>query len=207
MKCFILGLLVLSSVSLSAQSYEDSVKQWQHHYKQEFVAEPHSPLKAADTGFIRFYPVGKRWRAVAQLVMTPSAKPFNMATHSGKTKKFRQFALLRFVNPASRGLKFYQLAAYERIDPPAGDTISRTTLFIPFNDRTNGEKTYGGGRYLDIPRSAITNGHLILDFNKAYNPYCAYAEGYSCPIPPAENNLKIAVQAGEMIWTKKSANE
>lgn len=67
--------------------------------------------------------------------------------------------------------------------------------FIPFADSTSGEETYGGGRYLEVEKEQ--DGKLILDFNKAYNPYCAYVPQYSCPLPPAENFLSIPIYAGE----------
>jgi hypothetical protein len=73
-------------------------------------------------------------------------------------------------------------------------------LFIPFNDRTNGVETYGGGRFIDITENGADK--VIIDFNKAYNPYCAYNHKYSCPIPPEENDLKIKIKAGEKIWHK-----
>jgi hypothetical protein len=75
-------------------------------------------------------------------------------------------------------------------------------LFIPFTDVTNGTDTYEGGRYIDISTSDIRDNKLTLDFNKAYNPYCCYTNGYNCPIPPKENELTIAVNAGEMKYTK-----
>jgi hypothetical protein len=68
-------------------------------------------------------------------------------------------------------------------------------LFIPFNDRTNGNETYGGGRFLDVYETGTDT--LIIDFNLAYNPYCAYNHKYSCPIPPEANNLELKVKAGE----------
>jgi uncharacterized protein (DUF1684 family) len=71
-------------------------------------------------------------------------------------------------------------------------------LYLPFKDFTNGESTYGGGRYLDFKMSDIQeNQTIIIDFNKAYNPYCAYSDGYSCPIPPSENHLQVFIEAGE----------
>jgi len=76
-------------------------------------------------------------------------------------------------------------------------------LFIPFTDNTSGNESYGGGRYLDYKISDIKNNKLLLDFNKAYNPYCAYTTGYNCPIPPAENDLKVAIKAGEKAFEKK----
>jgi len=70
----------------------------------------------------------------------------------------------------------------------------KTSLFLPFYDLTSGETTYGGGRYLDLP---IQRGKKIkIDFNKAYHPYCAYNDGYSCPIPPSENRLDVEILAG-----------
>jgi len=202
MKSLLCFIAILGWLPLSAQTYKDSVVQWQYHYKREFLEDSRSPVKAQDTGFIRFFPVSRKWCVVATVRMTPDAKPFDMATHSGKTKKFRQWAKLRFADPLSRG-RFHALSAFERVDPPAGDTISRLTLFIPFYDETNSGETYGGGRYMDIPKAAVKNGRLVLDFNKAYNPYCAFAEGFSCPISPAENKLPLVVRAGEVVWTKK----
>jgi uncharacterized protein (DUF1684 family) len=76
-----------------------------------------------------------------------------------------------------------------------------TGLFIPFRDATSGTETYGGGRYVDceIPREG---NKLLIDFNKAYNPYCAYNPRYSCVIPPEENRLEVRIEAGEMVFEK-----
>ena len=75
-------------------------------------------------------------------------------------------------------------------------------LFLPFTDLTNGDSTYGGGRYIDlrIPEDGVKK--ITLDFNQAYNPYCAYSGGYSCPVPPAENNLDAAITAGVKTYSK-----
>jgi uncharacterized protein (DUF1684 family) len=181
-----------------AQSHQADILRWQHHYKAEFVAEERSPVKAKDTGYIRFYPVSSKWAVSAEVVLTPAAESFDMATHSGKTKRFRQYALLKFTDPRSRR-KMLTLSAYERIDRPASDTQAAAGLFIPFQDLTNGGETDGGGRYIDVKKADIRDGRLLLDFNKAYNPYCAFAEGFSCPIPPAENRLNISVRAGEKL--------
>jgi uncharacterized protein (DUF1684 family) len=72
-----------------------------------------------------------------------------------------------------------------------------STLFVPFADQTTGKDTYKAGRYLDLHPTA-TNIYTI-DFNRAYNPYCAYNNGYECPFPPPSNRLKIAVTAGEKL--------
>ncbi len=67
--------------------------------------------------------------------------------------------------------------------------------FVPFRDKTSGKETYGAGRYLDPPQGH--DGRYLIDFNQAYNPFCAYNEAYSCPFPPPENWLQVAVEAGE----------
>ena len=74
-------------------------------------------------------------------------------------------------------------------------------LFLPFADATSGHETYGAGRYLEVePQS---NGHLLVDFNYAYNPYCAYNDNWSCPLTPAENRLSVAIRAGERSFEER----
>lgn len=79
------------------------------------------------------------------------------------------------------------LQSMEENDPKA--------LFLAFTDKTSGHQTYGGGRYIDLQLS--NDRRVIIDFNKAYNPYCMYNESYSCPFPPKENHLEIAIPVGE----------
>lgn len=78
--------------------------------------------------------------------------------------------------------------------------VERGRYFLPFRDGTSGRETYGAGRYLD-PK-ARPDGTLVVDFNYAYNPYCAYGDGWSCPIPPLENFVKARIEAGERAFTK-----
>ena len=73
----------------------------------------------------------------------------------------------------------------------------QNTYSILFRDATSTKETYGGGRYIELASDQLTSNHAILDFNAAYNPYCAYSPTYACPIPPAENTLPIAINAGE----------
>lgn len=82
---------------------------------------------------------------------------------------------------------------------------NESTISVLFRDATSGKQTYGGGRYLDYPVSEVKNNTIVLDFNKAYNPYCAYQESYACPVPPAENTLPVAILAGEV--TEESTHE
>jgi len=75
----------------------------------------------------------------------------------------------------------------------------KPNLFIPFRDATSGKETYGAGRYLDLAEN--TSGHYDLDFNLAYNPYCAYGGDFICPVPPEENRLPVAIRAGEKVYS------
>ncbi|MCE6992574.1 DUF1684 domain-containing protein [Dyadobacter sp. CY323] len=76
---------------------------------------------------------------------------------------------------------------------------NESVISVLFKDATSGKQTYGGGRYLDYPVSELKNNTIVLDFNKAYNPYCVYQESYACPVPPAENTLTVAIEAGELL--------
>lgn len=89
-----------------------------------------------------------------------------------------------------------RLMAYQAVGP---DGLPSTGLFVPFRDATSGRATYGGGRYLDLDGRPDAEGRIVVDFNKAYHPYCVYSEAYSCPLPPAENTLAVAMEAGERL--------
>ena len=114
---------------------------------------------------------------------------FGMRTTSDREPKYQSVGTLHF----QIGNTPEQLTVYRNID------LSRLPdyknyLFVPFTDLTNDETTYGGGRYLDL--EGPLGLEVTLDFNKAYNPYCAYGGRYSCPIPPLENHLAVAIPAG-----------
>jgi len=78
-------------------------------------------------------------------------------------------------------------------------------LFVPFTDKTNGLETYGGGRFMDVPFAA-GDKRVVLDFNRAYNPFCAYNPDYVCPVPPKDNRLQVAVPVGEKAYEAGHGN-
>jgi hypothetical protein len=196
--------LMSSSGLLWAQCCTDTeIRAWQQAYKEDFLKDKRSPLTAADTGKIRFFPIS-RAHFNARLKRTPNSKPVQMATHSGKVKTFKPYGVLKLwtdkgvidLRPPALIIK-RKLVLYESVDHP-----DDTTLFLPFYDETNGKETYGGGRYMDIPKSLFKNTNTVwgaIDFNKAYNPWCVFKEGYSCPIPPKENTLHVRMDVGEML--------
>jgi uncharacterized protein (DUF1684 family) len=159
--------------------------------------DAHSPLKAKDIGHLAFYQPDSNYRVTATVQLTPGSKPFEIATHSGKSKPYRKYGVATF---RLKGKKC-TLAIYQGLDLIKKPEL-KDYLFIPFNDLTNYETTYAGGRYLDLRIGDIRQGRVVVDFNKAYNPYCAFAEGYACPIPLDENKLQVRIEAGEQLFVK-----
>lgn len=192
-KCFLLGFLLLYLPALSmGQSYTDSIQDFRKHYIADLLAEPRHPVSASQAKNISFFTPNRSYCVLADLSETPGAKPFLIPTHSGKQKPFREYGKLTFYLHDV----MYTLHVYQSISM-LNDTAHNDELFIPFNDLTNYDLTYGGGRYIDLSVHDISNGKILLDFNKCYNPYCAYSDGFSCPIPPAENSLQTEIRAGE----------
>jgi uncharacterized protein (DUF1684 family) len=119
-------------------------------------------------------------------------KVFKMPTSTERTPKYRRYGYVDFeVNGVTCHLEVYQNM------PLRKDKEYKDYLFLPYRDLTSSNETYGGGRFLDV---RIPKGKtLIIDFNQAYNPYCAYSYRYSCPIPPACNTLNVKIEAGEKV--------
>ncbi len=145
---------------------------------------------------LSYFPIQMDYRVEARLEKTPNTKPFFMPTTTGRKARYRLYGKLNF---EIKGESF-QLEVYQNLDL-LKNPLYKDYLFVPFKDQTNGEVTYGGGRYLELSKSQSKT--VILDFNQAYNPYCAYNRQYSCPIPPAQNHLETRIEAGEKKYLKK----
>jgi uncharacterized protein (DUF1684 family) len=124
----------------------------------------------------------------ATLELVKERQPVVLSTSDGKEQHYLPYAY------ASFDLDGYnnKLLILENMEMGP----QRGSLFLPFGDETSAQETYGAGRYLDVVKTPGNNS-VTLDFNKAYNPYCAYNETYSCPFPPSENLLRVAIRAGE----------
>lgn len=142
-----------------------------------------------------FFEPDTTYRVWARLDRTPEALPFDMPTNTNDSARERVFGKLTFqLQGTTFVLEVYQSPDL-LLDPGYEDY-----LFLPFTDQTNGGETYEGGRYIDL---RIPEGDSILiDFNKAYNPYCAYNPSYSCPIVPPENHLPVYIPAGVRAFQK-----
>jgi hypothetical protein len=182
-------------IFLGCQSQKKSIKSNSEFQKAQnafFKDASTSPLKSKDLKTfegIDFFPIDSSFVVKAQLTRTPNSSYFEMKTTTERMSKERVFGTISFsVNKNSFELNIYQGESSLESDADSD------YLFLPFLDDSNGETTYGGGRYVDL---TIPSGDiLIIDFNKAYNPYCAYNEKYSCPIVPRENYLALKITAG-----------
>ncbi len=189
------------SQRVSSISHENEIKVFQYDMNIKFSDKKTTPLSKKDFkkfSSLDFFAIDSNYRIKATFIRTPDAIPFEMPTTTDRKSIEVKYGEARFnLDGKQLTLSIYQNA--ELIQKPQ----YKNYLFLPFIDKTNGNETYGGGRYLDLD---IPSGDtIILDFNKAYNPYCAYNFKYSCPIPPLENHLKIAIKAG--VKTFKSVEE
>ncbi|WP_294291636.1 DUF1684 domain-containing protein [uncultured Chryseobacterium sp.] len=190
---FLLFPLVFSSQKTSKE--ESEIKKFQKELNAEYRNPKETPLRGDNfTDFKEhpFFPVDMKYRVTANFVKTENAKPFDLPTSSGKTKAYREYGKASFTLDG----KPYTLTLYQSLDLIKQEKY-RDYLFLPFRDATNGKETYGGGKYMDL---TIPKGNtIILDFNKSYQPYCAYnAYDYNCPVVPEENRLPVEIRAGVM---------
>jgi len=196
----LLFLLLLSSTISCAQK-KITVKgetEWQKKMNADFKDASKSPLKKKDLKKfegLEFFKFDSAYVVTATLTRTPEEQPFKMKTTTSRLPEYVKYGVVEF---SLKGQK-YQLNIYQNLDLME-DPEYVDYLFLPFLDDTNDESSYGGGRYVE---GSIPEGNtMIIDFNKAYNPYCAYNEKYSCPIVPRENYLATEVKAGVKIFKK-----
>jgi len=204
MKGFIL-LILISQISISAsftitntppKGFKKAIKKHRKQYKKDFL-ENNGPVKKQDLKYLDFFAPVADYRVKVKFERTPDEKPFDIPTSSTVKKKYVKYGELSFqLNGNKHQLNVYQSLKLRKMPQ------YRDYLFLPFKDPTNGKETYGGGRYLDLKIGDLKTGSAIVDFNKAYNPYCAFADGFSCPIPPKENHLKTPIYAGEKNFKK-----
>ncbi len=138
---------------------------------------------------LEFYPIDEKFIVEAKFIRTPNEKPFLMPTTTSRLPEYVKYGEAHF-SIEGKDFVLNLFKSTEPYDEPGYEDY----LFLPFTDLTSGDGSYGGGRFLD---QRISEGEtIIIDFNKAYNPYCAYSVRYSCPIPPKENDLLIKIEAG-----------
>jgi uncharacterized protein (DUF1684 family) len=193
MKKLLFVLLIMNIFSLFGQEKNNqTAKEFQDNLNEKFADKEKSPLTEEDFKtftHLDFFPISETFVVKAKFVRTRKEKAFEMKTTTDRLPKYKKYGALHFVIEGSE----YKLSVYQNLDLIKKEGYENY-LFLPFSDTTNGNETYIGGRYIDC---YIQDGNeWIIDFNKAYNPYCAYNYKYSCPIVPMENDLPIAIKAG-----------
>jgi len=175
----------------TSAAYAAQVRQARQQKDQAFRTAASSPIPVAQrTAFngLRYFKPDAAYRVVARLTRAAAPTPLPLALTGGSADAYVRWGTAEF-ELAGRAQKLTLLQKQ-------GETKE---LFVPFTDPTNGEQTYGGGRFLDLPVPAADASEITLDFNAAYSPFCAYNHDYSCPRPPADNRLTVPVPAGEQL--------
>lgn len=155
--------------------------------KDEFFRGPYSPLtreqKRSFRG-LKYFPENPALRLEVEVEPINGDQGIDMQTTGGDVQHYRRFGRFKFMVDGQEA----QLTIF----------TDGQGYFLPFIDAQAGKETYGAGRYLEP--EPLPNGKFLVDFNLAYNPYCAYNENWSCPLTPTENRLKVAIRAGEMTY-------
>ncbi len=194
MKYLTICFSLFCAIYTTAQTYEDSIIELRVVQMGEMVDSSKHILKQDEIDHfegLAFFKVEPAYRINTKFTRS-IGKKFEMPTTTDRKPIYRRYGYVDFQLDG----KEYRLTVFQNMALKKQKEYKKY-LFIPFRDLTSGKETYGGGRYLDteIPSGDV----LILDFNRAYNPYCAYSHRYSCPIPPEENTLKVAIRAGEKV--------
>ncbi len=193
MKRSLLLFTLLLCINFSiGQTYQDSIVEYQKELNDFYSNEEKSPLTQKDLKKFKghdFFTIDEKFKVVAKFERAVDAVPFLMKTSTDRLPTYEVYGVATFqLNGKTLQLNIYQNHR-TRVMPQY-----KNHLFLPFTDLTNGDETYGGGRFIDLE---IPEGDtIVIDFNKAYNPYCAYNKKYSCPIPPKENDLPVHINAG-----------
>lgn len=194
MKHIILATALLFTSTLTAQStYTEEVAAAQEKLNEQYRDSAYSPLDSADFATFtehEFFPIDSTFCVTARIKRTPFSKPFMMTTTKGAPREYRKWGEAHFtINGEKHVLNLYQSTSLKKKSGYAD------YLFLPFRDATNSVDSYGGGRFLNL-RIPEKGKKITIDFNLAYNPYCAYSARYSCPVTPEENTLPIRIEAG-----------
>lgn len=193
---FLLSFMLSAAQPVSDTGYVNQILNNRKEKDEEFRNDKGSPIpeekKELFSGLSYFAP-NPDYKVTATLQKFDEPFHFRMKTTTDRLPEYALFGKLTFILLGQElHLNVYQ--NIELLKKPGYENY----LFIPFNDSTNGVETYGGGRFIDAQKPESDT--LILDFNFAYNPYCAYNHKYSCPIPPESNSLPVSVEAGEKKW-------
>ena len=176
---FLFGVIFFSGFS------QDDLLVFREEYKARTSEEFPNTQQA-------FFEPNEKFIIEASYRLEKKRKVISVPTSSDRIKSYREYATVTFRFDGKK----HKLMIYQPV--PAVSPL----LFLPLKDLTAPTETYGGGRYMDLAGSDFRNGKIRLDFNRLYNPYCAFSDGWSCPVPPEENHLNMRIEAGEKLPLK-----
>lgn len=195
---FMLSITALAQVDTA--HVMDDISAFRQELNTEFKDPKESPLEKKDFRKFKglpFFPINLEYHVTAKLTLTADSAFFKMKTTTSRLPNYRVYGIAEFTLKG----KNFRLPVYQSEDLMKKEEY-KDYLFFPFTDLTNGNQTYSGGRFISL-RIPAEGKDLTIDFNKAYNPYCAYSHRFSCPIVPRENHLNVEVPAGVMYKSKK----
>mgnify|MGYP000294803048 CR=1 FL=1 len=173
--------------------------EFQKEMNAKFKDASKSPLTKKDLKDFKgleFFPIDDAYKIKAVLSKTPNGAIVQFPTTTDRVAMYKEYGLLSF----SIDTMVVKLTIYKEENP---DLLYQDYLFLPFFDLTNGRTSYKGGRFIDVlTTDENSDGTITLDFNKAYNPSCAYSNRYSCPVPPPDNFINTEVRAGVKAYKK-----
>ena len=189
----LLGYFFFTQGAKPELSYAEQIQQKRLKKEYWLKSAEDSPFAGVPSGFspLGYFEPDESFKVSASLEFIDDLTKVTLPTTDGRLREYFRFAYLHF----ELGSQPQRLLVFKPVN-----SSSNSELFLGFRDETNGSETYAGGRYLDLEYSQ--GSELILDFNMAYNPFCVYAEDYSCPIPPAVNQLSVPIAAGEKMYRK-----
>ena len=192
-----LTVIVIMYYSMSTGTVEKGYKEQveaEREKKNDFMrSDAESPFAKDTAAFegLKYFPPDPQYKVVADLEPVEEKKMVQLNTNDGQVQRYVEYAYASVrLNDTDQ-----KLVILEVIDSGP----FRGTLFLAFADQTSAFETYGAGRYLDVVKTPGATS-ITLDFNHAYNPYCAYGDDFSCPLPPKENVLDVAIKAGELTY-------
>ncbi|MDX2249448.1 MAG: DUF1684 domain-containing protein [Bacteroidia bacterium] len=182
-----IAILIFNDLATNPSSYELKIRQEREQKNLQFKNDPESPIRKEDRvafSGLKYFPPNEDYVVPAKLIPNVSPDTLTLLTSTGTDYEVVRAGKLAFTLQGQS----LELTVFLYLEP------GKNEYFVPFRDLTTNVSTYGGGRYMDIPAS----DPLMVDFNKAYNPYCAYNETFVCPLPPRENKLNVEILAGEL---------
>lgn len=191
----VIAVYFLNDLIFDNSQYLSSIQKVRKDKNREFKGR-NSPLDEAvrpKFDSLDYFPANPDYKFLADLEVYENPETYPMQMTGGEPEAYLKFGKAIFEVDD----KSYELTLFKKVNEEG-----QPKLFVPFTDKTNGFETYGGGRFLDLPMPGINAAGIEVDFNKAYNPFCAYNHEYNCPVPPKENRLEIKIPAGEKNFTK-----